>query len=181
MFSRENIKEEQEKDLLFIVVVLFCQGHTCGIWRFPGQGWNQKLQLLASIAATATPELTAMPDPWPAERGQGSNPCPHGYQSDSFLLSHDRNSRKGIWIRNPHEAINVLNTWTFPALPNNSCFIHSQKHLELFMKSDHQLFIEQIPTKIKESVLYRPNCNHRAIKLESSSKKIILLNLICRF
>ena len=26
-----------------------------------------------------TPQLTAMPDPWPAEQGQGSNPHPHGY------------------------------------------------------------------------------------------------------
>ena len=28
-----------------------------------------------------TPQLTAMPDPWPAERGQGSNWHPHGYWS----------------------------------------------------------------------------------------------------
>ena len=25
-----------------------------------------------------TPQLTAMPDPWPTERGQESNPQPHG-------------------------------------------------------------------------------------------------------
>ena len=25
-----------------------------------------------------TPQLTAKPDPWPTERGQGSNPQPHG-------------------------------------------------------------------------------------------------------
>ena len=26
-----------------------------------------------------TPQLTAMLDPYPTERGQGLNPCPHGY------------------------------------------------------------------------------------------------------
>ena len=32
----------------------------------------------------STPQLTATPDPWPTERGQGSNPHPHGYWLDSF-------------------------------------------------------------------------------------------------
>ena len=39
-----------------------------------------------------TPQLTATLDPQPTERGQGSNPRPHGCQPESFLLSHDRNS-----------------------------------------------------------------------------------------
>ena len=30
-----------------------------------------------------------MPDPYPIERGQGSNPQPHGYQFGSLLLSHN--------------------------------------------------------------------------------------------
>ena len=38
------------------------------------------------------PQLTVVPDPQPTEQGQGSNLCPHGYQSHSFLLSHDGNS-----------------------------------------------------------------------------------------
>ena len=38
-----------------------------------------------------TPQLTATLDPQPAEQGQGLNPYPHGYQSDSFLLHHHRN------------------------------------------------------------------------------------------
>ena len=33
-------------------------------------------------------QLTAMPDPRPTERGQGSNPQSHGYQWDSFPLCH---------------------------------------------------------------------------------------------
>ena len=38
--------------------VLFCfQGHTRGIWRFPGQGSNQ------SYGCQHTPLATAMPDP----------------------------------------------------------------------------------------------------------------------
>ena len=39
-----------------------------------------------------TPQLTAAPDPQPTERGLGSNLHPHGYQSDSFLLHHNRNA-----------------------------------------------------------------------------------------
>ena len=39
-----------------------------------------------------TPQLTAMPDPQPTERGQGSNPQPQRSQSDSFPLRHDGNS-----------------------------------------------------------------------------------------
>jgi len=31
-----------------------------------------------------TPQLTATLDPQPTEKGQGLNPCPHGYKSDSF-------------------------------------------------------------------------------------------------
>ena len=37
-------------------------------------------------------QLMAMLDPWPTEQGQGSNLHPHGYQSDLFLLCHNRNS-----------------------------------------------------------------------------------------
>ena len=39
------------------------------------------------------PQLTAMPDPRPTEQSQGSNLNPHGYQSDSFRLYHNRNSK----------------------------------------------------------------------------------------
>ena len=39
-----------------------------------------------------TPQLMAMPDPRPTEQGQGLNPYPHGYQSDSFPLCHNGNS-----------------------------------------------------------------------------------------
>ena len=38
------------------------------------------------------PQLTAHPDPWPTEQDQGSNPQPHGYQTDWFPLCHNRNS-----------------------------------------------------------------------------------------
>ena len=40
----------------------------------------------------STPQLTATPDPVPTERGQGSNPQPHGSQSDLLPLHHDGNS-----------------------------------------------------------------------------------------
>ena len=45
-----------------------------------------------------TPQFTAMLDPQPIEWGQGSNPHPHGYQSDSFPLRHNRNSLKNIFL-----------------------------------------------------------------------------------
>ena len=38
------------------------------------------------------PQLTTMPGPWLTEQGQGSNPQPHGYKSDSFPLCDNGNS-----------------------------------------------------------------------------------------
>ena len=38
-----------------------------------------------------TPKLTAMPIPSPLNEARGFNPHPYGYQSESFLLSHNRN------------------------------------------------------------------------------------------
>ena len=38
------------------------------------------------------PQLTAMLDPQPTERGRGSNLHPHGYQLNSFPLRHNGNS-----------------------------------------------------------------------------------------
>ena len=37
-------------------------------------------------------QLTAMPDPEPTERDQGSNLHPHGYQSGLYLLHHKGSS-----------------------------------------------------------------------------------------
>ena len=54
----------------------------------PRLGVKLELQLLAYTTAMATPDLihicdllqiTAMPDPYPTEQGQGLNPYPHGY------------------------------------------------------------------------------------------------------
>ena len=61
---------------------------------------------LANTTATAMPDLSclcdlphrAVPDPEPTERGQGSNLCPHGCQSDLFLLSHNGNTSYEILI-----------------------------------------------------------------------------------
>ena len=39
-----------------------------------------------------TPQITAMLDTWSDERGQGSNPHPHGSWLDLFLLHNDGNS-----------------------------------------------------------------------------------------
>ena len=43
-----------------------------------------------------TPQLTVMLDPQPTERGQGLNPQPHGFESDSFLLPQDGNSENKV-------------------------------------------------------------------------------------
>ena len=51
-----------------------------------------------------TPQPSAMPDPWPTERGQGSNPQPHGFQSYLFPLRHDGNSKTFFFffLTNPY-------------------------------------------------------------------------------
>ena len=54
------------------------------------QQWDIQAE---SVTYTAThPTL----DHWPTEQGQGSNPHPHGYQSDLFPLRHSRNSL--LWL-----------------------------------------------------------------------------------
>ena len=68
----------------------------------PRVGVTSELQLPAYTTATATgdpshvcdltPQLTALPVPWPTEWGQRLNPHPHGSELASFLLHHSRNS-----------------------------------------------------------------------------------------
>ena len=57
-----------------------------GISQARGLGVESELQLPAYTTATATMDL------WPNKLGQGLNPYAHGYQLDSFLLCHHRNS-----------------------------------------------------------------------------------------
>ena len=45
-----------------------------------------------SATSATYPQLTATPDPWSAEQGQGRNLHPHGYSLGSFLLCHNGNS-----------------------------------------------------------------------------------------
>ena len=60
-----------------------------------------------------TPQLTAPPDPEATERGQGSNLCPHGCQSGSPPLGHDRKS--------PFSFVSgcTSSTWKFPGQGSN--------------------------------------------------------------
>ena len=74
--------------LFFSFPFLSFEGHTRGIWRFPGSGSNQS----HSHQPTPQPHITrseprlrpppqlmaATPDPSPRERGQGPNLSPHG-------------------------------------------------------------------------------------------------------
>ena len=62
-----------------------------------------------------TPQLMATTDP---ERGQGWNQHSHGYLSDSFLLSHDRNSKKELighrrFLYKSPMAPSMVGTWPF--------------------------------------------------------------------
>ena len=93
-------------EFYFILFIYFAfQGLTHGIWKFPGQGSSQSYA--ASLCQShnnsgsepclqPTPQLTATLDPQPTERGQGSNPHPHGYQFGSFPLRHNGTPIK--WI-----------------------------------------------------------------------------------
>ena len=56
----------------------------------PRLGVKLELQLPAYTTATA------ILGPYPTEEGQGSNLCPHGYQSDLFPLSQNRNSTRKL-------------------------------------------------------------------------------------
>ena len=68
----------------------------------PRPGLELELSLPAYTTATATRDLIHIcylhHSPWqhqilnPLKEAQGSNSCPHGYQSGSLLLSHSRNS-----------------------------------------------------------------------------------------
>ena len=72
---------------LFIILFLLLEPH---LWHMdvPRLGVESELQLLVYATATATqdpklclrptPQLTAMPNPWPTELGQGSNLHPYG-------------------------------------------------------------------------------------------------------
>ena len=46
----------------------------------------------SELCLRPTPQLMAMLDPWPTERGHRQNLSPHGCQLDSFPLHHKRNS-----------------------------------------------------------------------------------------
>ena len=82
------------REFIFLFFIFWSfQGHTHGIWGFPGQGSNQ------SYCCQPTPQPQQLGiihhSSWhcwqPTERGQGSNPHPHGYQTDSLLLCYQGN------------------------------------------------------------------------------------------
>ena len=72
----------------FFFFFLF-QSCTCGIGKLPGEGSNR------NYSCQPPPQLTTMPDPQPTERGQRSNPHPHGCSLGLLLLSHSGNSEPG--------------------------------------------------------------------------------------
>ena len=99
---KKQIKSKKNKKTFFSFFSF--QGHTHGIWRSPSQGLNR------SYSCWPAPQQHRVLNP--LSRGQGSNLQHHGSQSDSFLLSHDRNSktrqnfklkfpRPKSWGRNP--------------------------------------------------------------------------------
>ena len=75
----------------------------------PRLGVELELQLPAYTTAAAMWDpscvyaicTTAMLDPYPTEQGQGLNPHPHGYLSDSIPLRHNGNSSFVILCMKP--------------------------------------------------------------------------------
>ena len=110
-------------DPSFFVLLFFFLRATHWHIEVPRLGVESEQQPLAYTTATATW------DPLPTERGQGSNPHPHGYWSDSFLLRHSRNSPGSVfsvpcvtWV--PHKK----GTHTFlPAPPAPAGLGHSPR------------------------------------------------------
>ena len=97
----KNIFEKCDSNLFVLFFfVFFFQGHTCGIWRLPGEGSNQSYSCRPTTQPTWDPShiYDLHHRSWqcwilnPLRESRGSNLRPHGYQSDSFLLSHKRNS-----------------------------------------------------------------------------------------
>ena len=74
----------------------------------PRLGVESELQLPTYATVTATQDLScicglhhsssAKLDTWPTEGGQGLNSNPHEYQSDSFLLKHNRKSTRPLLV-----------------------------------------------------------------------------------
>ena len=69
-----------------------------------------RLGVKSELHLQPTPQLMARPDPRLAERGQGSNLCPHRYQSDSFPLSHNGNSSKSFCMNHSPSPYHVPDT-----------------------------------------------------------------------
>ena len=74
------------KEFFFFFIFLSFLGTRPWHMEVPRLGVQLELWPQAYATATAsvpplqpTPQLTATPDPQPTERGQGSNPQPHGY------------------------------------------------------------------------------------------------------
>ena len=90
--------------VLFLFSFLFSfEGRTCSIWKFPGIWKDQIGAAVASLRHShnntgsepylwPTPQLSATPDPYPTEWGQGSHLHPHGYQSGSLCWATMGNS-----------------------------------------------------------------------------------------
>ena len=81
--------------------------------KVPGLGGKSELHLLSYVTATAMRDPSTSTayttthsklDPRPTEQGQGSNPHLHGYQSDSFLLRHNGNSKMTVSVSNVLEC-----------------------------------------------------------------------------
>ena len=72
----------------------------------------------SKLSLRTTPWLTAMPDPWPTEQGQGYNQHPHGYLSDPLPLHHDGNSCVCFlfWVVR----------WLINEYMKNRCFMNGQ-------------------------------------------------------
>ena len=70
----------------------------------------------SKLSLWTTPQLTAMPDPWPTDQGRGLNPQPHGSQSDSFPLCRDRNSTiRALYVYHYQHKMTFFFKWLYYA------------------------------------------------------------------
>ena len=77
---------------VFIYMVLCLFVCFCFLGPHPRHMEVPRLGVKSEPHLRPTPQLKATPDPWPTKWGQGSNPYPRGYQSDSFPLHHKGNT-----------------------------------------------------------------------------------------
>ena len=110
---------------------------SCSHWPMP-QPQQDQIQATSTTYTTDHDKARSLT----TEQGQGSNPQPHGSQSDPFLLSHDGNSQiqNFKWLRIhgylSHQKLQYLGLIAYisPSINENLSYIITQKATEIQAK-----------------------------------------------